>query len=321
MTAAVDYPVLPSDAHIETKTGVAVQLQNLGQAAAARVALREEKLTELEIRGDVKPATILNRGPFELKVETGLWSYTCKPRPFDKPFSFLTVVNPICVPIYKGNQEMSDRSLQQRYDMKVLLPCHQLMEFKHWYVGESDEDKTLKQGGIVVFEGAMQGVTGATTVRVPEFVYRKGKRYLRFTDGVLKDLIAEQDEQMYHHFATVMDDAGHDWEQPEKRRNITRYHHTVADFMLAMKRIQQAPPWRSAQIQAKDMCKRCGAQYVSATGVCKCGYVHDPFTAYMTSEITADHVRMNSLSSEEWVKVNVEEKRRAEARGGKAPTA
>jgi len=41
----------------------------------------------------------------------------------------------------------------------------------------------------------------------------------------------------------------------------------------------------------------------------------------MTSEITADHVRMNSLSSEEWVKVNVEEKRRAEARGGKAPTA
>jgi len=318
MTTAFDHPVLPDDAVIPATGGTSVALQNLGQSAAARVALREEKLTELEIRGDIKPATIINRSPFELRVETGLWGYTVPARPFDKPFSFHTITTCRCVYPYRGNQEMSDKSLQQRFDCKVLLPCHQAMEFKHWYVGESDEDRMLKQGGVVVFEGNMEGVTSATTVRVPTFIYRKGKRYLKFTDAILKNLIAEQDEQMYRHFDIVMDDAGHDWEQPEKRRNITRYHHTVADFMLAMKRIQQAPPWRSAQIKAKDMCPRCGAQYVSMTGVCKCSYVHDPFTAYMSSEISVDHVRMNSLSAEEWVKVKAEEKRRAEARGEKA---
>jgi hypothetical protein len=285
----------------------------------ARVLLREEKLTELEIRGDINPATILNRSPFPLKVETGIWDYVVPPRPFDKPFSYYTVRTCRCVFPYRGNQEMSDKSLQQRFDCKVLLPVHQVMEFKQTYVGQSDEDRLLKQGGVVVFEGTLEGVTGSSTVKVPTFVYRKGKRYLKFVDGLLKDLIAEADEQMFNHYGLVLEEVSHDWDDPAKRKNIQRPHHIIADFMLNMKKIEAAPPWRNSPIHAKDSCKRCGAQYVSKTGVCKCGYVQEPLVAYMASEIEIDHVRMKTLSKDEWEKVHKEQARRNEAMGVQPP--
>lgn len=314
MSNVADHPVLPSDAQITAANGAAVSLQNLGQAAYARVMLREEKLTDLEIRGEIKAATIINRSPFELKVETGLWDYTVPARPFDKPMSFKTITSCRCVFPFRGNQEMSDKSLQQRFDCKVLLPCHQAMEFKSWYVGESDEDRMLKQGGVVVFEGTMEGVTPSTLVRVPEFVYRKGKRYLKFTERTLKELLAEADEQMYHHFEMALEEASHDADDPAKRKNITRKHHTIADFMLAMKKIQGPPSWRNSPINVKDTCKRCNQQYVSTTGVCKCGFAMEPFIAYMAGEIDVDHVRMNTLTKEQWDKVKAEEEKRKAAR-------
>jgi hypothetical protein len=294
-------------------------MQNLGQSALARVLLREEKLTELEIRGDIKSATILNRSPFKLSVETGLWTYTVPPRPFEKAFSFHTVETARCVYPFRGNQEMSDKSLQQRFDCKVYLPCHQVMEFKTTYVGESDEDRMLKQGGIVVFEGSMEGISKDSTVRVPEWVYRKGKRYLNFGEYSLKELILDADEQMYRHYDALLEEADHDFDDPAKRKNITRKHHTIADFMLAMGKIKESPRWRNSPKGAiKDACGRCGESYVSKTGVCKCGFVQDPFLAYMSSEIDVEHVRMKSLGKEAWEKVHAEEKRRAEARGAAA---
>ena len=307
-------PTLPGNALIPT-TDPNHAMQPLGQSAATRVALREEKLTELEIRGEIKPATILNRSPFVLRVETGLWGYTIPARPFDKPFGSYTVTVPLFVSMYRGNQEMSDKSLQQKFDGKILLPCHQAMEFKHWYGGETSEDRMLKQGGIIVFEGGLEEITANSKVRVPEFIYRKGKRYLRFVDAVLKELIAQADEQMYHHFDVVLENAGHDWDDPQKRKNITRYHHVVADFMLAMKRISEPPPWRNSRVDPKSTCPRCSQQYVSRTGVCKCSYVHDPLLAFMSAEIGIDHVRMNSLTAEDWVKVRAEEQRRQNSRG------
>jgi len=317
---STDRPVpLPENTVIPLASGVSVQLQNLGQSAMARVLLREEKLTELEIRGDIKAATILNRSPFKLSVETGLWGYSVPPRPFEKAFSFHTVETCRCVYPYRGNQEMSDKSLQQRFDCKVYLPCHQVMEFKTTYVGESDEDRMLKQGGVVVFEGTMEGITSASMVRVPEWVYRKGKRYLKFGDYSLKELILAADEQMYRHFDALLEEAGHDNDDPAKRKNITRKQHTIADFMLAMGRIKEPPPWRnSPKGPMKDACSRCGAEYVSKTGVCKCGFVQDPFLAYMSSEIEVEHVRMKTLTKEQWEKVRAEEKRRAEAQGAAA---
>lgn len=306
---------IPEGTTIPLGGGAVVQMQNLGQSAMARVLLREEKLTELDIRGDIKAATVLNRSPFPLKVETGIWDYIVPPRPFGKAFTTHIIDTCRCVFPYRGNQEMSDKSLQQRFDCKVLLPVHQAMEFKHTYVGESDEDRLLKQGGVVVFEGTMEGITLDSIVRVPTFVYRKGKRYLKFVEAGLKSLIIEADEQMYNHFGLVLEEQSHNWDDPAKRKNIQRNHHTIADFMLNMKKIDGSPAWRNSPIQSKDSCLRCGAQYVSKTGVCKCGYVHDPFLAFMSSEIMVDHVRMNTLTAPQWEKVRAEEKRRADARG------
>jgi hypothetical protein len=317
MAQILDHPVLPDDAVIPATGGASVALQNLGQAAAQRVALREEKLTELEIRGEIKPATILNRSPFELKVETGLWGYVVPPRPEGKPFSSLTVKGCITVPIYRGNMEMSDKSLRQRFDMKVLLPIHQLMEFKHWYVGETDEDRLAKSGGVVVFEGDMEDITPASMVRTPEFVFRKGRRYLKFSEYRLKDLLDQADEQMYQHCFAVLYEANADADDPQKRKNIQNYQRTVAQFMLQQKKIQNAPPWMNVQLAAADCCPRCNAQYVSKTGVCKCSFVVDPLAAYMQSEIAVDHVRMNILTAEQWKKVNAEEDRRQKAREAK----
>jgi hypothetical protein len=287
---------------------------HLGQAAQSRLRIRERKLTELELRGEIKPATILNRSPFELKVETGLWDYKVPARDTAKPFSSLTVTGTRSFPIYRGNQEMSDKSLRANYDVKILLPVEQLMEFKHWYIGETDEDKLVKSGGVVVFEGTLEGVKPSTVVRVPEFVFRKGERYLHFVDRELKDLLAEADEQLYNHCNAVLMEANHDADDPLKRKNIQKYQHTVADFMLTMKQIQNAPSWRNVQFKAEDCCPRCNAQYVSKTGMCKCSYVVDPLLAYMSGEIDVAHVRMNTLNAEQWKKANAEQKRRTEAR-------
>ena len=310
-TSVITPPIIGADSTLAG--GGKPDFANLGQAAQERLRLRERKITELELRGEIKPATILNRSPFPLKVETGLWDYQCPARPFDKPFSSLTVTGTRSLPIYRGNQEMSDKSLRARYDVKILLPVEQLMEFKHWYVGETDEDRLVKSGGVVVFEGSLAGLKPGDLVRVPEFVFRKGERYLRFVDRTLKDMLAEADEQLYNHCHAVLMEANHDADDPQKRKNIQKYQHIVADFMLHMKQIQNAPSWRNVQFKAEDCCPRCNAQYVSKTGMCKCSYVVDPLLAFMSGEISVDHVRMNTLTAEQWKKSKAEQARRVEA--------
>ena len=314
MAEILDHPSLPADATIVGSNSQPIQLQNLGAAALERLRIRERKITELELRGEIKPATILNRSPFPLKVETGLWDFIVPAREFPaKPFSHLTVKGTRSFPIYRGNQEMSDKSIKARYDVKILLPVEQLMEFKHWYVGETQEDRLVKSGGIVVFEGSLEGVKPTSVVRVPEYVFRKGERYLRFVDRTLKDMLDEADEQLYNHCHQVLMEAGHWADDPQQRKNIQKYQHTVADFMLQMKQIQNAPAWRTVQFKAEDCCPRCNAQYVSKTGMCKCSYVVDPLLAFLSGEIAIDHVRMNTLTAEQWKKAKAEQTRRAEA--------
>jgi hypothetical protein len=310
--ATIPAPIIGADSMLSS--GGRPDTASLGHAAQERLAIREQKLTELELRGEIKPATIINLSPFPLKVETGLWDYVVPAKPSDKPFGFLTVIGTRSFPIYRGNQEMSDKSLRARYDVKILLPVEQLMEFKHWYIGETDEDKLVKSGGVVVFEGDMDGIKPDTVVRVPEYVFRKGRRYLRFIDRPLKDCIAQAKEQLYNHCHAVLIEAGHDADDPQKRKNIQKYQHTVADFMLQQKQIQKAPSWREVQFKAEDCCPRCNAQYVSKTGMCKCSYVVDPLLAFMSGEIEFENVRMNTLTGEAWKKAKAEQERRIKLR-------
>jgi hypothetical protein len=302
MASIVDHPVLPDEIK-----------QSLGLTAQQLVYIKETKLTDLELRGEIKPATILNRSPFELKVETGLWGYTVPPRPEGKSFSHHTITGTVSYPIYKGNQEMSDKSLHAKYDVNILLPIVQAMEFKFWYVGVTEEDRLFKQGGVVVFEGDMEDLTPKSVVREPRFIFRKGRRYMNFVDRVLKDLLDEADEQMKRYCMAVLEEAGHWADDPKQRANIQRAQHTWADFALKMNWIQHPVPWRNTQIRAEDCCPRCDAQYVSKTGMCKCSYVYDPFVAFMAGEITHEHVRMQTLDAEKWKKVKIEIDRRQKA--------
>jgi|CZLA01.1.fsa_nt_gi hypothetical protein len=313
-TSVIDHPVLPEDANILATGDHLVNLNNLGQAAQERLRLRERRITELELRGEIKPGTILNRSPFTLRVESGLIQYTVPPRPKGKPFSILTITGTRSFPIYRGNQEMSDKSLRGKYDVKVLLPVEQLMEFKHTYIGETEEDRLVKAGGVIIFEGDMEGVTPKSTVRVPEFVFRKGERYLRFRDQLLKELIDEADAQMKNRCMAVLIQADTWADDPKTRANIQDNERIWADFAFEQQWIPAARAWRNTVIRPEDSCPRCNAQYVSKTGMCKCSYVVNPLLAYMSGEIAVDHVRLNTLSAEDWKKVNAEQKRRDDAR-------
>jgi hypothetical protein len=302
-TSVIDHPALPAEIQ-----------QGIGLAATQRLEIREQKMTALELQGDIKAATILNLSPFVLDLSSGLIPYQISVCPPDKRFSATTITTCRSYPIYKGNQQMSDKSLQAKFDVNIILPIQQLMEFKHYYVGESDEDQFVKQGGVVVFEGDQEDLRPATMVRVPYFVFRKRNRYIVFTEKPLGDLVNEQEEQLKRNCMSVLDQAQKWYDDEKQRSNIQHREHAFHDFALRKQWITAAMPWRNVQVRSEDRCPRCQQQYVSKTGVCKCSYVMDPFTAYMQGEILVDHVRMNVLTGKQWKAVKEEEKRREEAR-------
>jgi len=303
MPEILDQPILPS-----------VVQQNLGMSASARVQMRLDKIYELELRGEIKPATIINRSPFELKVETGYWDYSVPPRPSGKPFSSLTVTGTRAFFPYRGKEEMSDHSTHDRFDCGILLPVHQLMEFKTCYVGLNDGDKNFKQGGVIVFEGDLEGITPKSTVRDPSWVFKGKKRFLKFSDRILGDLIEEADAQMKHRCMVILDQADHWADDPKTRANIQRPERVWADFAFEQKWITAPKAWRNTVTRPEDSCPRCGAQYVSKTGMCKCSYVVDPLLAFLSGEILVDHVRLQTLKAEDWKKINAEQERRNKAR-------
>lgn len=299
----VSYPALPSEIQ-----------QGLGMAATQRLEIRERKMTEAELRGDVKPATLLNLSPFELSLGDGLISFKIPRCPDDKRFYSFTRSKCVSFPIYKGNQEMSDRSLQARFDVNIVLPVQQLMEFKHYYMGESQEDQAAKQGGVVVFEGDGADLTPKSEVKSPYFLFRKNNRYIVYAVRTLGELVSEAEEIMQRRCMSRITQADTWFDNEKTRANIQFAEHTWHDFALRKQWITVARAWRTTHVRVEDRCPRCAKQYVSKTGVCGCGHIVDPFVAYFSSEITVDHVRMGSLNKAQWAKVKDEEKRRTEAR-------
>jgi hypothetical protein len=289
--------------------------QSLGQAAASRLDILEQKMTALQLNGDIKPATMLNLSPFTLSLASGLIQYKIPPCPPDKRFATHTVTGCISYPIYKGNQQMSDKSIQAKFDVNIVLPIQQLMEFKHYYMGEAQEDLATKQGGVAVFEGDGDALNPKSEVRAPYFVFRKRNRYIVFETRILGELVQEAEDVMKRRCNAVLDQATR-WYDGEKgqRANIQFAEYTWHDFALRKQWITQALPWRNTSIRTEDRCPRCAKQYVSKTGICECSFVFDPFKAYMEGEIVMEHVRMNTLTKGQWVKVKEEQKRRDEAR-------
>ena len=313
-TSVIEHPALPESATILATAGYVISPQNLGVAATERNKLRERELTRLELRGEIKPATVLNRSPFPLECVNSPWDYIVPARQSGKPYGIKIVASTRTVFRFTGNREMSDHSVRGHHEPKIILPIEQAMEFSFFYNGLSSEDFYSKPGGVIVFEGTMEGITPKSTVRVPRYIFKKGERYLKFEDMLLGDLVKQTDEQMRNRCMAVLEQADVWADDPKTRANIQNNERVWADFAFEQKWIPAARAWRNTQVRPEDSCPRCNAQYVSKTGMCKCSYVVNPLLAYLSGEITVDHVRLNTLSADEWKKVKAEQKRRDEAR-------
>lgn len=293
------------------------QLQaSIGESARARVDLLETKMNELHFRGDIKPATILNMSPFVLDLNSVLIPHKIPAVPKGKKFSTTIVETCRNYPIFKGNQEMSDKSLRAKWEVNVILPVMQVMEFRHYYMGETEDEEGTKQGGVIVFEGEFEELKPTTKVRAPYFIFQKRNRYITYKEAELGDLCVHAERVMKLKCMNVLDEAMRQYDLGNQHRaNIQKPEHMWHDFALEKGWIKTAMPWRNTQPGNVDnRCPRCQDPYLSKTGVCKCSYVVDPLTAYLSGEILVDHVRMNTLSAAQWAKVKDEQKKRDEAR-------
>ena len=158
-TSVIEHPALPESANILATAGYVISPQNLGVAATERNKLRERELTRLELRGEIKPATVLNRSPFPLECVNSPWDYIVPARQSGKPYGIKIVASTRTVFRFTGNREMSDHSVRGHHEPKIILPIEQAMEFSFFYNGLSSEDFYSKPGGVIVFEGTMEGIT------------------------------------------------------------------------------------------------------------------------------------------------------------------
>jgi hypothetical protein len=287
-----------------------------GLAVTQRLEKRRKAIRQAEINGDIKPATILNLSPFDLSLGSGLIQFTVPKCPTGKKFSSKTIDVPLTPCGFTGNEEMADKTVRGKFRVFLILPIQQLMEFKLFYCGSGGEEEGVKQGGVIVFEGTMDGLTPASIVRTPRYMHEGKDRYLVYEEEKLGDLMAQEEENLRIKCLHVLEQAQR-WADKGglQVNNIQRAEHTWADYAVAKKIIPGSPKWRHVTIAQAQQCKRCGKQYVSVVGMCECGHVQEPFVAYMNSMVEKDHVRMGTLTAEEWKKVNAEEERRIKARG------
>ena len=239
-TSVIEHPALPESANILATAGYVISPQNLGVAATERNKLRERELTRLELRGEIKPATVLNRSPFPLECVNSPWDYIVPARQSGKPYGIKIVASTRTVFRFTGNREMSDHSVRGHHEPKIILPIEQAMEFSFFYNGLSSEDFYSKPGGVIVFEGTMEGITPKSTVRVPRYIFKKGERYLKFEDMLLGDLVKQTDEQMRNRCMAVLEQADVWADDPKTRANIQNNERVWADFAFEQKWIPAA---------------------------------------------------------------------------------
>jgi hypothetical protein len=291
----------------------------MGQAAMERVHKRNRWIRDAELRGLIKPATALNLSPFVLNVRQGLINYPIPPAKEGKSFAVKTVRTAITYPKFRGNTEMSDKRIKQEWDVQGILPIEQLLEFKRAYDADLGYEG-VSQGGLVVFEGDEQILKNKDAMVMTGSYLQEGlERYLVLTEQKLADLIAVELEMLKNKCLGVVQQCDLWWDEGSNdktggRINIQRNERIWHDFGRQKGWIREDRAWRQTHFRVEDSCKKCNQQYVSKTGVCKCGYVMFPLLAYFENEIGVDHQRLNSLSPDEWKKIKAEEERRKAAR-------
>lgn len=285
-----------------------------GAKASANQEKRLELILQKENEGGWPAAMILNLNPFPMKIEHGLIQYivpACKP---GKDFEAKKIDTPRIYMQYRATHEVSQGVGQRDYDAKAISPIEQAMEFFSVYSTGSDTERPL--GGIVVFEGTEEHLQDPRAkVRVP-FIQMRGKfKLLRFREELLTALIIQARELQRMKTLEMIQMGQTYFDDPQRKNLLTDEHRTYAQFALDKRWIQTLPVWNSARSTEAPICNACGAEYVSKVGQCKCGYVADPLLAYKEAVISYDHVRMDSLTEEQWKEARGIKAKRDKARG------
>lgn len=285
---------------------------NIGQSAALRIHKTNRVRRKAQLEGRVTPCVICNLMPFPLVVPPGYINWTVDACPRDKRYVHRTISDLLTYSIYKGNVEMANKELREEWEVEEILPAQQVLEFVRAY--DRDVLDENGNGGIVIFSGDDKPLRDKdAVVRVPFYVYEGRERYLSYSERPLAELFDEAREKMKRKALNEIQEAQNFHEQNQFNK-ITYGMRVWHDLAFHQKWIKAPYKWRDTQVRPEDSCEKCGEQYVSKTGVCKCGFVRSPLLAYMSSEIGIDHTRMDTLSKEDWAKVLIEEKRRNEIR-------
>lgn len=295
-------------------------IPGMGMAATDRVNKRNRAVRQAELRKEIRPATALNLSPFVLNVRQGLINYPIPPAPDNKSFAVKTIYTAISYPKFKGNTEMSDKRIKQEWDVSLIMPIEQLLEFKRSYDADLGYEG-VSHGGLVVFEGDASVLKDKNAiVNVGSYLQEGLERFLVLSEAKLSDLIEIQLEQLRNKCMGVIQQCSLWWDEGSDaasggRKNIQRNERIFHDFARRKGWLSADLPWRNTTFSPSETCKVCGQQYVSKTGMCKCGYVREPLIAYKEGVISVEHVRMSTLTADEWKQVNAEETRRKAARG------
>jgi hypothetical protein len=262
-------------------------------------------------------AVVLNLNWSQLKVENGHIQYVVGACDHDKDFASYEIETPRTFTQYRASREGLNGIMERDYDLFALSPVEQALEFYEVYTTGRQTGRPL--GGVVVFEGTKRQLLGdgKQKVRVPYITLsRNGKqRVVKFREVVLAKLIEDaramqrvKTMEMIAEGQRFYDDNG------PKNSNLTDEHRNYARLAYKMKWITKLPDFCSESTTAANLCNGCGNEYKSKTGKCQCGHVMYPLLAYEQSVIEYTHVRMDSLTPEEWKKAKALKDKRDKAR-------
>lgn len=290
-------------------------------------AVNQRTVTErqrLVASGLLKPATIINFNPIDLRVESALIPYSV-PR-YDKgksvtltvggrqrKASFITVRDAIIRPKIRNVTKPADMDDPiAEYEVMSILPIEIVYQFHNEYFGSDNP-----VGGMLAFEGDIHvlGDRGKEPkeFRVPKFLTLQDHSRAYFSEPAdFKDKLEEALKTQRAHCDGVLTRAYANFQDPDQRKFIHNIDRAWAEFALAQGWIQAMPEWVYASVNENQVCNGCGSvKKHPKAHFCVCGRPYDAFEAFMAGENVAA-VHLLNLPKEKLDKVRKEAKRRRE---------
>jgi len=296
-------------AEIATNTGIAtlapearamIQEVYNGDAMKKLALQRRSAYEALEATGQIKPCTVINFNPVQLRVDDGHVPWTI-PACTDKSAkrikyihegktyvgSYFTVREPAFVAWIRDVKKPADEggNPTAEYDPKFILPIELADQFNIEY---NTPEKQNLMGGVLVFEGDVHVFTKgkSTTLRVPKYKTLSDRTRSYFTEDVdLAELVKRTlDTQKANCQAVIQ--KGDEFDQDDnERKNITPPMRAWAQFSLDMGWKQVAPRWMNATLDSDESCKGCGrGKKKTGAHFCECGRPYDAYAAFMAGE-------------------------------------